>query len=46
MANNISSKYQSGYKKRNSCETAVNYVTNRWKNISRNKKVMAIFLDF
>ena len=29
-----------------SCATAVNYVINRWKNISKNKKVMAIFLDF
>ena len=44
--NNILSKYQSGFKKRYSCETAVNYFINRWKNISKNKTVMAIFLYF
>lgn len=44
--NNILSKYQSGFRGGFSCETAVNYVINRWKNIDKNKKVMAMFLDF
>lgn len=40
------SKYQSGFRKKFSCETTVNYVINRWKNIEKNRKIMAIFLDF
>lgn len=42
----ILSKYQSGFRKKHSCETAVNYVVNRWKSIEKNNKMMAIFLDF
>ena len=30
--NNLLSKYQSGFRKKFSCETAVNYVVSRWKN--------------
>lgn len=44
--NTILSKYQSGFRKTFSCETAVNYVINRWKKLEKNKKIMAIFLDF
>ena len=40
------SKYQSGFRKRYSCETAINYVINRWKFIGNDGKVLAIFLDF
>lgn len=43
---NILSKYQSGFRKKFSCETAVNYVINRWKKIDKNNKIVAIFLDF
>ena len=39
------SKYQSGFRKKFLCETAVNYVVSRWKNI-KNNKILAIFLDF
>lgn len=44
--NNIFSKYQSGFRKKFSCETTINYVINRWKNMEKNNKIMAIFLDF
>lgn len=44
--NTLLSKYQSGFRKKFSCETAVNFVINQWKKIERNKKIMAIFLDF
>lgn len=44
--NDILSKYQSGFRKNFSCETTVNYVINRWKKLKKNKKIMAIFLDF
>lgn len=40
------SKYQSGYRKKFSCETAVNYVINKWKKVEKNKSVVGIFLDF
>lgn len=43
---NILSKYQSGFRKHFSCETAVNYVINRWKKIEKNNKIVSIFLDF
>lgn len=43
---NLFSKYQSGFRKKFSCETTVNYVINRWKYADRKKKIMAIFLDF
>ena len=43
---NILSEYQSGFRKRYSCEAEGNYVITGWKNISKNKKVMAIFLAF
>ena len=40
------SKYQSGFRKKYSCETGINHVINRWKFIGNNRKVLAIFLDF
>ena len=40
------SKVQSGFRKRFSCETAVNYVVNRWKSRQKKNVVLAIFLDF
>lgn len=43
--NKLFSKYQSGFRKKFSCETTVNYVINRWKYKER-KKIMALFLDF
>ena len=43
--NNLLSKYQSGFRRKFSCETAVNYVVSRWKN-AKNYKILAIFLDF
>ena len=36
------SKYQSGFRRKFSCETAVNYVVSRWKN-AKNNKILAIF---
>ena len=36
---------QSGYRRKFSCKTAVNYVVSRWKN-AKNNKILAIFLDF
>lgn len=44
--NSILTRHQSGFRKNFSCETTVNYVINRWKNIEKNKKIIAIFLDF
>lgn len=44
--NKLFSKAQSGFRKNYSCETAVNYVINRWKYVGKNKKLLAIFLDF
>lgn len=44
--NKILSEYQSGFRKKYSCETAVNYVVNRWKYSKKNSKILAIFLDF
>ena len=43
--NKLLSKYQSGFRRKFSCETAVNYVVSRWKN-AKNNKILAIFLDF
>ena len=43
---NLLSKYQSCFRKNFSCETAVNYVINKWRKIYRNKELMTIFLDF
>ena len=43
--NKLLSKYQSGFKKKFSCETTVNYAVSRWKN-AKNNKILAIFLDF
>lgn len=44
--NMLFSKYQSGFRKKHSCETAVNYVINRWKTIDKKHKIIAVFLDF
>lgn len=38
-------KHQSGFRKGFSCETAVNYIVNRWKYREKNNKIMALFLD-
>ena len=43
---NLLSKYQSGFRKRFSCETAINYVINRLEFIENDRKVLAIFRDF
>lgn len=43
--NNLLSKYQSGFRKKYSCETTVNYVINKWKYIDTKNKIMAVFLD-
>ena len=45
-SNALLHKYQSGFGKNFSCETAFNYIINRRKKIEKNKKVIAIFLDF
>lgn len=42
----ILSKYQSGFRKKFSCETAINYLINRWKKTDKNNKILGIFLDF
>ena len=39
------SKYQSGFRRKFSCEMAVNYVVSPWKN-AKNSKILAIFLAF
>lgn len=44
--NRILSEYQSGFRKKHSCESAVNNVINRWKYTDKNKKIMPLFLDF
>ena len=43
--NKFLSKYQSGFRRKFSCETAVNYDVSRWKN-AKNNQILAIFLDF
>lgn len=43
---NLFSKYQSGFRKKFSCETTVNFVINKWKGTGEKKKIMAMFLDF
>ena len=43
--NKLLVKYQSGFRRKFSCETTVNYVVSRWKN-AKNNKILAIFLDF
>lgn len=40
------SRFQSGFRKKYSCETAINYVINRWKFKKIKNKILAIFLDF
>ena len=40
------SKFQSRFRKRFSCETAVNYVINGWKRRQKKNNILAIFLDF
>ena len=40
------SKYQSGFRKKFSCKTAINYLINRWKRTDKNNKILGIFLDF
>ena len=41
--NNLLTNYQLGFKRNFSCETKVNYLTNRWKFIGRKKKYGNIF---
>lgn len=44
--NNILTKFQSGYRERHSCETALNLVLAKWKEISSNGDIiLAVFLD-
>lgn len=45
-SNKILSKYQSGFRKKYSCETTVNYLINRWKKIENRNKIVGVFLDF
>ena len=40
---NLLSKYLPGFKKSYSCETAINYVINRWKFIGNDRKVLSFF---
>ena len=42
----LPSKYQSGFRKSYSCETAINYAINRCTFIGNDRKVQVIFLDF
>lgn len=43
---NLLSKFQSGYRERHSCETALNLVLAKWKEIGRNGDfILAVFLD-
>ena len=42
----ILSIQQSGFRKKHSCETAVNYVITEWKDVENENRMMAIFLDF
>ena len=45
--NHILSKYQSGFRKNNSCESALHSILFDWKNALNNKKIIgAVFLDF
>ena len=43
--NKLLSKYHSSFRRKFSCETAVNYVVSYWKN-AKNKRILEIFLDF
>ena len=43
--NKLLSKYQSRFRRKFSCETAVNYVVSHWKN-TKNNRILEIFLDF
>lgn len=46
-SNSILSKYQSGFRKNNSCESALQSILFNWKNALNNKKIIgAVFLDF
>lgn len=44
--NDLFSKNQSGFRKYHSCETAINYVINEWKNRDTKEIIIALFLDF
>lgn len=44
--NDLLTKWQSGYRKRHSCETALNLVISNWKKLlDKNLCVIAVFLD-
>lgn len=44
---NILNKFQSGYRKGFSCESALNFIVTSWKNdLDSNNGVVAVFLDF
>lgn len=44
--NNILVECQSGFRKNHSCETAINYVIQKWKDeIEKGKIILCIFLD-
>lgn len=45
--NRIITRYQSGYRKGHSCETALNLVINKWKGaIDNDNSIICVFLDF
>ena len=44
--NNFFTKYQSGFRKHHSCETAVNHIICNWKKSGKKSKIIAVFLDF
>ena len=44
--NNLFTKYQSGFRKHHSCETAVNHIICDWKKSGKKSKIIALFLDF
>ena len=44
--NGILSGQQSGFRKKYSCETTLNYVISEWKAVGKKNRMMAIFLDF
>ena len=50
--NKLLPKYQSGFRKKFSCETVINYVASRWKNAkncqcnAKNEKILALIRAF
>lgn len=45
--NNLLTKYQAGFRKQNSCESALQTVLSKWKNALNNKQIVGVvFIDF